>query len=293
MKKLLYILLCSPIIFFTSCSSGGGGEELTPNNIDITGVWQNISLTANGEPQFYQEVLYYHWEDGTYGSEITTLDGTFDYAFGTYSISEDQSTITTIAKLASSGVTTTATSNITLLENGDLQLDAKSLAGVDISDLNIILVNTKTTLPLSNWDNPVISNIITGCMDAEATNYNPEATQETNMICLYQAELVFYHKITRSDWMIANFVNSWSYLDANNVLLGQIGSSYYYTDENTVTCDSPILNDKVVVSINWTGNLNNNTSTFTFYEQALGWPLVGPTTFTVSPNVCHRLGGNK
>ena len=129
-------------------------------------------------------------------------------------------------------------------------------------------------------------------MDAEATNYDPNATQETNMICSYQAELVFYHKITRSEWMITNFVNSWSYLDVNNILLGQIGSTYFYTDEYTVTCDSPILNDKVVVPIIWNGNSNNNSSTFTYYEQALGWPLTGPNIFTVSPNVCHRIGGN-
>ncbi len=46
MKKLIYILMCSPIIFFTSCSSGGGDSSPSNESL-VVGKWLQTGLEAD------------------------------------------------------------------------------------------------------------------------------------------------------------------------------------------------------------------------------------------------------
>ena len=86
MKKILNLLLATPIIFLTSCSSGGG--DTTPEN-DITGVWQLTESELNGvnAMPLISQALYYYHSNGTYESEVYFADGTSGNGVGKYSIS--------------------------------------------------------------------------------------------------------------------------------------------------------------------------------------------------------------
>jgi hypothetical protein len=91
MKKLLNLLLATPIIFLTSCSSGGG--DTTPEN-DITGVWQLTEAEWNGDDLMpaYSEALYYYHSNGMYEVKGYLADGTYLNGVGTYSLNNDKTT---------------------------------------------------------------------------------------------------------------------------------------------------------------------------------------------------------
>ena len=89
MKKLIYILICSPIIFFTSCSSGGGGDSSPLPQNNITGVWELQDLVFDGTdlmPNYIQAEYYYH-DNGLYEFNGDMVDGSYIYGIGEYSIS--------------------------------------------------------------------------------------------------------------------------------------------------------------------------------------------------------------
>jgi hypothetical protein len=93
-------------------------------------------------------VLYYYWPDGTCGTELYFIDGSFDWAYGTYSISNDQTTLTTSSTLNSTLQTITASINITKFEVDNAEFYSYNFLDNGPYTLKVSKVACQ---PLSTW----------------------------------------------------------------------------------------------------------------------------------------------
>jgi hypothetical protein len=121
-----------------------------PSN-SIVGVWETTYANLAGQDVLtpnYSQVLDYFWSDGTYGTDLYFLDGSFDWAIGSYSISNDQTTITTTSTLYSTGQTFTASMNITEFEIDEIELYTSNFLN---SGPYTVRASRSGCYPLSNW----------------------------------------------------------------------------------------------------------------------------------------------
>jgi len=122
-----------------------------PSN-SIVGVWEATYANLGGQDILtpnYNQVLYYYFADGSVGTELYFLDGSFDWASGTYSISGDQTLLTTSSTLNSTGQTITGSMNITKLEIDKTELYTSNFQGT--GDAYTVRASKVECVPLSNW----------------------------------------------------------------------------------------------------------------------------------------------
>ena len=159
MKKLLYLLLATPIIFLTSCSSGGG--ESSPSNESlVVGKWLQTGLEAN-----------YRY----YGSDnVTQLDTSIVWDVNDiilnlgYIVGHEANEDGTYASYSSDGVTTwldatgvwSATSTM-------LSIDGENVGTYTVSADNLI-VYRNDVLGMALTDNPGIFMDITNLKETFA-----------------------------------------------------------------------------------------------------------------------------
>ena len=162
MKKLLYLLLATPIIFLTSCSSGGGGDNTEPEPTFLfEGVWSMSALEVGGVDlmPLYNEGLTYVWPDGTIGVELILVDGTSSYSYGTYSLSSDQTSYTTEVTVGSGpsmGSYVSSTSSLSIINAEEMTASSYN----DCLEVPSSGTSIKTTNSLSDWNHPAINYII-------------------------------------------------------------------------------------------------------------------------------------
>ena len=142
MKKLVYILIFSPIIFFTSCSSGGGDN---PSNVSLLpGLWMQVGL--EGDYRYYTANGVTLLDTSIYWDEMDLIYN-LGYIIG-YAITEEG----TYAAYSSDGITTllegtgtwSATSNTLSLDgtvygnytvnSNNLTINTNDVLGVDLGD---------------------------------------------------------------------------------------------------------------------------------------------------------------
>jgi len=129
---------------------------------------------------------------------------------------------------------------------------------------------------------------VVGCMDSQATNYNASATQETNNICSYEGDVVYYHYESFSNWLVANSIPYLNYYNESGSLLGLITYEWYATTSSQVSCSAG--DGKVYFPITWTGNTGSNQATWSHYTSLPDGTTSPLYTNTVSPNVCNKFG---
>ena len=140
------------------CLSGTGSSKSvkTTNSLgsapgnSIVGVWEATYLNLGGQDILtpnYNQVLYYYFADGSVGTELYLLDGSFDWASGTYSISDN--VITTSSTLNSTQQTITASMNITKLEIDKAELYTSDFLGT--GDAYTLKASKVECVSLSNW----------------------------------------------------------------------------------------------------------------------------------------------
>ena len=122
MKKIIYLLLATPIIFLTSCSSGGGGEA-SPQN-DITGVWELTEIEWDGQDLMdaFIQGEYYLYPDGTYKAKGYTTDGIGISGNGTYSYSNGKMELEVVDLI--NGTYMTVTDNVDWVNENEVTLSA-------------------------------------------------------------------------------------------------------------------------------------------------------------------------
>ena len=141
------------------CLGGGTGYSRSvkttnslgsaPSN-SIVGVWEATYANLGGQDILtpnYNQVLYYYFADGSVGTELYFLDGSFDWASGTYSISGN--VITTSSTLNSTQQTITGSMNITKLEIDKAELYTSDFLGT--GDAYTLKASKVECVSLSNW----------------------------------------------------------------------------------------------------------------------------------------------
>ena len=118
MKKLLYLFLVLPLVF-SSCKkeedkvqgctdsaatnySSNANEDNGSCLYSITGCWEWQTGTVNGTDVFsasggMTDVVLYFWDDGSYGVEYYVPGGLAMYDLGTYSLSANQTSMSTVS----------------------------------------------------------------------------------------------------------------------------------------------------------------------------------------------------
>ena len=320
MKKLLYLFLVLPLIF-SSCKKEE--ENNTPTPVlgctdqqavnynpnatqddcaclyDVTGVWETTSALENGVEVFigsWSKELFYVFgpavtfggETGDLGFELYDMNGNMDsYGFGSTVIISETPCVGTVFDWNG----TVYESSGSWAESGTINMDYITNVNnitwryVDYPSAGDTYVKTlvrSTTYTLSNWPS------VSGCMDPQAINYNPNATNEPNDSCNYSAEVVYFLYESAADSMIMYNIDYACFWDDFGNQLGCITWEWYYSNINSVPCtpDDGTVNSTIV----WTGNSNSNSATFTYHIYLDDGTLFTTDNFVVNPNLCHKIG---
>jgi len=138
-------------------------------------------------------------------------------------------------------------------------------------------------------DDDVVTPVaVSGCMDAVADNYNSNATTEPNNACNYSAEVVYFLYKSASDAMILNLIPYVYFYDSFGNNLGTLTYQYYYDNMANVLCSTG--NGRLYVQIEWSGNKNSNSASFTYDIYLDDGSYFATDSFVVNPNLCHKVG---
>ena len=320
MKKLLYLFLVLPLIF-SSCKKEE--EDNTPTPVlgctdqqavnynpnatqddcaclyDVTGVWETTSALLNGVEDFigsWSKELFYVFgpavtfggETGDLGFELYDMNGNMDsYGFGSTVIISETPCVGTVFDWNG----TVYESSVSWAESGTINMDYITNVNnitwryVDYPNVGDTYVKTlvrSTTYTLSNWPS------VSGCMDPQAINYNPTATNEPSNACNYSAEVVYFLYESAADAMIMYNIDWVYFYDSFGNNLGSITWQYYYSNMANVDC-SPGTG-RLYVPIEWSGNTNSNSATFTYDIYRDDGSYLTTDSFVVNPNLCHKIG---
>ena len=177
MKKLLHLLLLTPIIYLTSCSSS---PDLSPTTTSLHGIWQYDSWLLDGDELLNDYVSYLNIceDSGYWATQIFDIEGnmTSNSQAGSFTVNDDQTEGVFTAELVYEAI------------NGWLMLDlpqtfSVSIYKLDDNELDFsfqyaghteIIESVKTpTEPTCSY---TLVAAVSGCTDSLATNYNPLAT---------------------------------------------------------------------------------------------------------------------
>ena len=189
MKKLLYLLLLTPIIYLASCSSS---PDLSPTTTSLHGTWQYDSWLLDGNELLNDYVSYLNIceDSGYWATQIFDIEGnmTSNSQAGSFTINDDQTEGVFTVELVYEAI------------NGWLILDlpqtfSVSIYKLDDNELDFsfqyaghteIIESVKTlTEPTCSY---TLAAVVSGCTDSLATNYNPLATIDDGS-CEYPAVL--------------------------------------------------------------------------------------------------------
>jgi hypothetical protein len=130
--------------------------------------------------------------------------------------------------------------------------------------------------------------VVSGCMDNQADNYNANATTEPNNVCDYSAEVVYFLYESAANQMIIYDIDFACFWDSFGNNLGCITWEWYYSNMANVPC-SPGTG-RLYVPIEWSGNSNSNSATFTYDIYLDDGSYFTTDSFGVNPNLCHKIG---
>lgn len=112
---------------------------------------------------------------------------------------------------------------------------------------------------------------IVGCTDPLAINYDPDATLEEVNGCIYSSEILWYLSESSYDYMFVNNINEFEIWESTPTsLIDYQGTLYYsigYFENPPNDCSSQP--GVVSITLNWTGNYDNNSLYFS-------WDVVEP-----------------
>ena len=191
MKKLLHLLLLTPIIYLTSCSSS---PDLSPTTTSLHGIWQYDSWLLDGDELLNDYVSYLNIceDSGYWATQIFDIEGnmTSNSQAGSFTVNDDQTEGVFTAELVYEAI------------NGWLILDlpqtfSVSIYKLDDNELDFsfqyaghteIIESVKTpTEPTCSY---TLVAAVSGCTDSLATNYNPLATIDDGS-CEYGIQEVY------------------------------------------------------------------------------------------------------
>lgn len=103
---------------------------------------------------------------------------------------------------------------------------------------------------------------ILGCTDDLANNFNPNATAETEDICEYSANLVYYLDQSAAEYMLDWGISFYAFYDSYNNYIGDIEPDYYWT--SPPNCIPQNDGSTLTATLVWNGNYDNYQGTFSW-----------------------------